>query len=83
MNKMKSENRIAGKNIFFVIIVTYAIVPISGFGTDIYLPSMPPMASEFHTSQNAIQITLSIFLISLYDQHRIFVLHQLSSNPDL
>src|SRR5215831_4502669 len=45
-------------------IVTYFIVPISGFGTDIYLPSMPSMAQELGLPQAQIQLTLSLFLVS-------------------
>ena len=45
-------------------IVTYFIVPISGFGTDIYLPSMPSMAQELGLPEAQIQLTLSLFLVS-------------------
>jgi len=45
-------------------VVVYFIVPISGFGTDIYLPSMPAMAHDLHVSDGAVQLTLSLFLIS-------------------
>ncbi|HEY4206016.1 MAG TPA: MFS transporter [Puia sp.] len=45
-------------------IITYLIVPISGFGTDIYLPSMPAMAQELGLPQAQVQLTLSLFLVS-------------------
>jgi MFS family permease len=37
---------------------------MSGLATDIYLPSMPSMATELHQTESNIQLTLSIFLIS-------------------
>lgn len=37
---------------------------MSGLATDIYLPSMPSMATELHLPESSIQLTLSIFLIS-------------------
>jgi len=61
---MKKLKKLAPENVFLATIVVYTIVPISGFATDIYLPSMPTMASEFHCSQSCIQLTLSLFLIS-------------------
>jgi len=45
-------------------IVAYFVVPISGFGTDIYLPSMPAMAQELGLPQSQIQLTLPLFLVS-------------------
>jgi MFS transporter, DHA1 family, multidrug resistance protein len=61
---MNSEKRTVPKNIGLATLIAYAIVPISGFATDIYLPSMPRMATELQTSQAGIQLTLSLFLIS-------------------
>jgi len=45
-------------------IVAYFVVPISGFGTDIYLPSMPAMAEELGLPKAQIQLTLPLFLVS-------------------
>ena len=45
-------------------IVAYFVVPISGFGTDIYLPSMPAMAQELGLPQSQVQLTLPLFLVS-------------------
>ncbi|UZR99282.1 MFS transporter [Chondrinema litorale] len=44
--------------------LAFAIVPISGLATDIYIPSMPSMASELNLPESSIQLTISIFLIS-------------------
>lgn len=44
--------------------LAFSVIPISGLATDIYLPSMPEMASELHLPETKIQLTLSLFLIS-------------------
>lgn len=45
-------------------ILAFALVPLSGLTTDMYLPSFPEMTNVFHTSDAAIQMTLTVFLIS-------------------
>ncbi len=45
-------------------ILAFALVPITGLATDIYLPSMPQMAQELGLNESKIQLTLSLFLIS-------------------
>jgi MFS family permease len=45
-------------------ISAFALVPLSGFATDLYLPSFPEMTRVFHASPTQIQTTLSVFLIS-------------------
>ena len=45
-------------------ISAFALVPLSGFATDLYLPSFPQMARVFHASPTHVQTTLSVFLIS-------------------
>lgn len=52
------------KNKFIATILAFAMIPMSGLATDIYLPSMPSMATELHQPESSIQLTLSIFLIS-------------------
>lgn len=52
------------KNKFIATILAFAVIPMSGLATDIYLPSMPSMATELHQTESNIQLTLSIFLIS-------------------
>jgi len=61
---MKDVKRLSPGKYRVATIVTYFIVPISGFGTDIYLPSMPAMAQELGLPQAQIQLTLSLFLVS-------------------
>jgi len=52
------------KNKFIATILAFAMIPMSGLATDIYLPSMPSMATELQQPESNIQLTLSIFLIS-------------------
>lgn len=44
--------------------VSFFILPMSGFATDIFIPSMPSMASDLQISSPQVQITLSLFLIT-------------------
>jgi len=52
------------KNKFIATVLAFAVIPMSGLATDIYLPSMPSMATELGLPESSIQLTLSIFLIS-------------------
>lgn len=52
------------KNRFIATILAYATVPLSGFATDVYLPSFPQMASQLQVAEHSIQITLSLYLVS-------------------
>lgn len=52
------------KNKFIATVLAFAVIPMSGLATDIYLPSMPSMATELQQPESRIQLTLSIFLIS-------------------
>ncbi|MEJ6981547.1 MFS transporter [Pedobacter sp. P351] len=45
-------------------LLAFALIPLSGLATDIYLPSLPAMASHFHVAGTAVQLTLVIFLVS-------------------
>ncbi|MDC6386582.1 MFS transporter [Flagellimonas taeanensis] len=40
------------------------MIPLSGLVTDIYAPSLPTMASELQQSEGAVQLTLTLFLLS-------------------
>ena len=53
-------------------ILAFALIPLSGFATDIYLPSFPAMATIFGTSQADIQLSLAVFVIS-YGVAQLFV----------
>jgi MFS family permease len=44
--------------------VALGLIPLSGFAMDVYIPSLPDMAAQLHTTPAAIQLTLSLFIIS-------------------
>jgi DHA1 family bicyclomycin/chloramphenicol resistance-like MFS transporter len=63
--KMKREIKLLPeKNKSIATILAFALVPLSGLTTDIYLPSMPQMSVALGTSETNIQLTLMLFLIS-------------------
>jgi MFS family permease len=41
-----------------------ALIPLSGFATDIYLPSLPAMAEDLNISTAAVQLSLVLFMFS-------------------
>ncbi|MBO9733187.1 MAG: MFS transporter [Chitinophaga sp.] len=45
-------------------IMSLCLMPLSGFAMDIFIPSLPDMAVQLHASPAAIQLTLSLFIIS-------------------
>ncbi len=45
-------------------VLAFALLPLSGFATDIYIPSLPTMAATMGVSSIQVQLTLSLFLIS-------------------
>lgn len=45
-------------------ILAFALLPLSGFATDIYIPSLPSMGSGLHASSLQVQLTLTLFLVS-------------------
>lgn len=61
---MPSVRNITDQNRKIATYLAFAIVPLSGLITDIYLPSMPHMAVDLNTDESLIQLTLSFFLIS-------------------
>ncbi|KEY19037.1 MFS transporter [Kaistella antarctica] len=52
------------KNKSIATLLAFAMIPMSGLATDIYLPSMPSMALELQQPETKIQLTLTLFLIS-------------------
>jgi MFS family permease len=49
----------------FSTILALALIPLSGFATDIYLPSLPAMASDLNVSAAAVQLSLVLFMFSV------------------
>ncbi|KLT65860.1 MFS transporter [Pedobacter sp. BMA] len=60
------------KNHGIATLLAFALLPLSGFATDIYIPSLPNMAGDMNVSSVQVQLTLSIFLIS-YGVAQLFV----------
>jgi len=56
--------RIQEKNRGLVTVLSFALIPLTGFATDVYLPSLPAMAADLHVSSAVIQSTLLVFLVS-------------------
>ncbi|CAM3165816.1 MFS transporter [Chryseobacterium flavum] len=67
MLREASEQRIR-----LITIMAFVSIPLSGFVTDIYLPSFPSMAKEMTVSEKDIQITLTSYLLS-YGISQLFV----------
>ncbi|MBK1897011.1 MFS transporter [Chryseobacterium paridis] len=62
-----SEQRIR-----LITIMAFISIPLSGFVTDIYLPSFPSMAKGMQVSEKDIQITLTSYLLS-YGISQLFI----------
>src|SRR6185369_5301342 len=56
--------RIPEKNRGIVTVLSFALIPLTGFATDIYLPSLPSMTNDLHVSNAVIQGSLLVFLVS-------------------
>src|SRR5882724_9038179 len=53
-------------------LLALSLIPLSGFATDIYLPSLPGMAAAMHVSSIEIQFTITLFLLS-YGISQLFI----------
>jgi MFS family permease len=53
-------------------LLALAILPLSGFAADIYLPSLPGMTAALHVGSLQIQLTITVFLIS-YGVSQLFI----------
>jgi MFS family permease len=53
-------------------VLALAILPLSGFAADIYLPSLPGMTAAMQVSSLQIQLTITVFLIS-YGVSQLFI----------
>ena len=58
MKTIKEEHR------RIVNILSFSLIPLAGFATDIYLPSLPSMAISLHASASQIQMSLLLFMAS-------------------
>src|SRR5258705_12214068 len=53
-------------------LLALALIPLSGFAIDIYVPSLPDMGADLHTGSSWVQLTITVFLIS-YGISQLFV----------
>ncbi|HMI60113.1 MAG TPA: MFS transporter [Puia sp.] len=53
-------------------ILAFALIPMSGFATDIYIPSLPAMAVQLGVSNAAVQLSIVSFMVS-YGISQLFV----------
>ncbi|MFC6099058.1 MFS transporter [Olivibacter domesticus] len=60
------------QNLGISTILAFALIPLSGFATDIYIPSLPNMAVSLGVDDVKVQLTLSLFLIS-YGISQLFI----------
>ena len=51
------------QNANFGIFLAFALLPLSGLGTDIYLPSLPTMVRHFGVPTAKVQLSITLFLI--------------------
>src|SRR4029078_13000015 len=58
METIKEEHR------RIVNILSFSLIPLAGFATEIYLPSLPSMTSSLHASASQIQLSLLLFMAS-------------------
>ncbi|RYG04019.1 MAG: MFS transporter [Chitinophagaceae bacterium] len=67
-----SNKKIKEENQGFATVLAFALIPLSGFATDIYIPSMPSMEKVLNVTSLQVQLTLSMFLIS-YGISQLFI----------
>ncbi|MEO5910164.1 MAG: MFS transporter [Pelobium sp.] len=72
MSTISKRKTIKEKNRGMATFLAFALIPLSGFATDVYLPSLPNMSSALAVSEMQVQLTLSFFLIS-YGVSQLFI----------
>ncbi|AYL99067.1 MFS transporter [Mucilaginibacter celer] len=60
------------KNQKIATLLAFSLIPLSGFATDIYIPSLPSMGLSMHAGSLQVQMTLTFFLIS-YGISQLFI----------
>jgi MFS family permease len=64
--------RLKPENQGIATILAFVLIPMSGFATDVYIPSLPTMSIDLNVSELQVQLTLGMFLIS-YGVSQLFV----------
>ena len=62
----------SAQRIKLVTFMAFISMPLSGFVTDIYLPSFPAMAKSLHVHERDVQLTLTSYLLS-YGISQLFI----------
>lgn len=61
---MNSKERAKSQSLIFVIILG-ALTAIGALSIDMFLPGLPDIQNDFHTTTSNAQLTLSLFMIGL------------------
>jgi len=72
LSNISASKPIKEKHKGIATLLAFALIPLSGFATDIYIPSLPSMAGDLHVSNIQVQFTLTLFLIS-YGVSQLFI----------
>jgi MFS family permease len=67
-----NAKRLKTNNQGIATILAFALIPLSGFATDVYIPSLPSMSRELGITDLQVQLTLGVFLIS-YGLSQLFI----------
>ncbi|RTL12449.1 MAG: MFS transporter [Neisseriaceae bacterium] len=64
MSNQQVVHNFTNRQINFMAVCAFLIIPMSGLAVDIYVPSLPAVAKYFHISEALTQVTVTIFLIA-------------------
>lgn len=64
MSNQQVVHNFTNRQINFMAVCAFLIIPMSGLAVDIYVPSLPAVATYFHISEALTQVTVTIFLIA-------------------
>lgn len=64
MSSQQVVHNFTNRQINFMAVCAFLIIPMSGLAVDIYVPSLPAVAKYFHISEALTQVTVTIFLIA-------------------
>lgn len=56
---------LSSQNKYFLAIMAFLVVPISGLSIDIYVPSLPAVANYFHVDKSLVQLSITTYMIGL------------------
>ena len=59
---MTAEEEIKDKSYLRYLLIVLFIIPLSGLGTDITVPSLPAISNAFHITTTLAQTTVAIYI---------------------